>query len=173
MQMMSLGLILFSLSLLLCIEQPVNCGQVETQDPNSPSTVSPGRTPTPSGEKIFVAVLPKTADVKKLKAGDTITAFGTGLDGISPTLITFLGRVLEVHALGSGNKDSLLHIRFEKAKFGNNQEVPVHLKAQAIVAPLAFHWSISPIIVDRYPCDYEADPKGCEERKTNKSATRS
>jgi hypothetical protein len=154
--------ILFSFLLLSSIERWVTFGQIEFQDRSPTSATVPGRTSASSDRRIFVATLPKTLAVKRLNAGDTVAAVVLG--DLTPPSITFLGRILEVHALGSGNKDSLLLIRFEKVKFGNNQEVPVHLELQAVAAPLALKRSVSPIIVDRYPCDYEADPKGCEEK---------
>jgi hypothetical protein len=176
--MTSVGPILFSLLLLLCIEHPANREQAKTQDSNSPSATAQVKTREPTGERIIVVTLPKTADVKRLKAGDTLTAVATedtptavatGVP-ISPR-VTFVGRVLEVHALGSENKDSLLLVRFEKPRVGNNQEAPVNLGLQAVVAPAAWKWSISPIIVDRYPCDYEAHPKGCEENADKQDPT--
>ena len=167
MTMMSAGPILFSLLLLLSIEQRANCGRVESQDPNSSGTNAPAQKSAASDKRIFVATLPNTVDVKKLKAGDTLTVVGTNLAILTPSPITFLGRILEVHTLDSGNKESRLVIRFESLKFGDNQELLVHLKLQAVVSPLALKWSFSPIIVDRYPCDYEADPQGCEEKARN------
>jgi hypothetical protein len=72
--MMSAGPILFSLLLLLSIEQRANCGRVESQDPDSSGTNAPGKELAASDKRIFVAKLPNTVDVKKLKAGDTLTA---------------------------------------------------------------------------------------------------
>jgi hypothetical protein len=164
MTMMRAGPISFSLLLLLSIGQRANCGQVESQDPNSSGTNAPGKTSAASGKRIFVATLPKTVDVKKLKAGDTLAAVESNLGILIASPITFSGRILDVHTLGSGNKESRLVIRFESLKFGDNQELLVDLKLQAVVSPLALKWSFSPIIVDRYPCDYEADPKGCQEK---------
>jgi hypothetical protein len=153
--------ILFWFLLQSSIERSVTFGQIEFQDRSPASATAPEKTSAPSDRRIFIATLPKTVDVKRLNAGDTVAAVALVL---TPPSITLLGRILEVHALGSGNKDSLLLIRFEKVKFGNNQEVPVHLRLQAVAAPLALKQSVSPIIVDRYPCDYQADPKGCEEK---------
>jgi hypothetical protein len=153
--------ILFSCLLLSSIERSVTFAQIEFQDGGPTSATAPEKTSASSDRSIFVATLPKTVDVKRLNAGDTVAAVCLVL---TPPSITFLGRILKVHALGSGNKDSLLLIRFGKVKFGNNQEVPVQLKLQAVAAPLALKHSVSPIIVDRYPCNYQANPKGCEEK---------
>jgi hypothetical protein len=163
MKTMSRCPILLSFLVLSCIKQPANCAQTKTPDP-IPSTTAPGKTSATSVGRVFVATLPKAVDVKRLKAGDRLTAVGTGSGGLSSAPITYLGRVVETRALGSGNKDSLLLIRFEKVKHDNNQEVPLRLILRAVVSPLAIRWSISPIIVDSYPCDYEADPKGCDEK---------
>jgi hypothetical protein len=155
---------LFSLFLLLCVGPPAIRGQSKTQDSSSPNTTAPGKTSVPSDGRIFVVTLSKTVDVKKLKAGDIITAYAPFLGIPTSPSVSFQGRVLEVHALGGGNMDSLLLIRIEGLRVGNNQETPAHLKLQAVVAPLDFKWSISPIIVDRFPCDPDAAPKGCGEK---------
>src|ERR1700731_2960994 len=79
MTMMSAGPILLSLLLLLSIEQRANYGRVESQDPNSSGTNAPAQKLPASDKRIFVATLPNTVDVKKVKAGDTIRAVGTNL----------------------------------------------------------------------------------------------
>jgi hypothetical protein len=162
--MMTIGRILFLFLLLLSIGRWANCGQAESQNPNSSSANPPGKTSAASGDRVFVATLSKSVDAKKLKAGDTITAIETNLGILTPSPITFLGRILEVHTLDSGNKESRLLIRFESLKFADNQELHAHLKLQAVVSPLALKLSVSPIIVDQYPCEYQVDPKGCEEK---------
>jgi hypothetical protein len=74
-------------------------------------------------------------------------------------------RVIEVHQRGNGNNDSLLVIRSEKVILGSNQEVPVDLELRAIAAPEDVVWWPSLIITDRYGCDYETHPRGCEEQQ--------
>ena len=167
MKTKTVGYILASMLLFSGARLPASRRQAKAQGhPVSPSTAEPGNAATASGRKVFAAMLQKTLDVKKLKAVDTFTAYGGYRGAPTSYLLTFVGRVVEARQQGKGNKDSLLVIRFEKVRgiLPGNQEVPVDLALQAIVAPLAVKWSPSPIIVDSYPCDSKTDPK-CVEKE--------
>jgi hypothetical protein len=118
------------------------------------------------GERIFAATLAKMLDVKKVKAGSAVTAYQA--DSIAPGSrgsMVVLGRVLAVHAREKGNADSVLLLRFDKIRFGNNQEVSVHVKLQAVAAPRATRLLFSPVMVDPFPCDGEAHREECLEAK--------
>lgn len=145
-------LILSSMLLLMCIYPPASDGQTQGQAENST-------------DKIFVGMLEKVVDVKRLKVGDTANLGGyIVLSSSNSSLMTVVARVVDVHRMGNGNKDSLLVIRFEKAILGNTQELPVYLRLQAIVAPSNLQWSFPLIIVDHYPCDSKANP-GCDKNE--------
>jgi len=123
---------------------------------------SPPRVP---GRTVFSATLEKAIDVKKLKVGNTFTASGADWSLPPSSPFTFVGRVLKASQIGKGNKNSLLIIRFEKVILDNKQEVQTDLELRAIADSRAVTWSGNVIITDRYGCDYQTDPIGCEEKQ--------
>lgn len=153
-------------ALLTCIETPVNCGKAWAQASGAFGTDASETAAPTRGEKVFAVTLAKTLDAKKVTAGSTVTTYqADSIDPSSPGNIVVLGWVLDSHAKGKGNADSLLVLRFDKVKFGNNQEVSAHLKLLAVAAPRATRLLFSPVMVDTFPCDDEAHPKECLEAK--------
>lgn len=122
-------------------------------------------------KKMFVVTLPYSLDVKKLKAGTIFQVSRDVYDISAASSRTFLGHVVEAREKGRENQPSLLVVGFEKATLANKQEVREHLRLEAIVAPSNMHIFLSPIIVDRYPCDYEAKPVGCKEKEDDEANT--
>ncbi len=161
-----ISIVCFSLLSLSCVELAVFCGSVRSQASGWRATDTAKTTPPAPGERIFVATLARTLDARKVKAGTAVIAYqADSIDPSSPGNIVVLGRVLDSHASGKGNADSLLLLRFDKVRFGNNQEVSGHLKLQAVAAPLATRLLTSPAMVDRFPCDDDAHHKECLEAK--------
>lgn len=85
------------------------------------------------------AVLTKTIDAKKAKAGDEVVAKTTQevqtVDGLKiPRNTKLIGRVTEAKAKAKGEAQSSLGVVFERAVLKGGQEVPLHAIVQAVAA---------------------------------------
>jgi hypothetical protein len=85
------------------------------------------------------AVLTKTVDARKNKAGDRVeakTAKDVKSDGrvVLPRNSKLLGHVTEAQARGKGESESSLGIVFDRAVLKDGREVPLHVVVQAVAA---------------------------------------
>jgi hypothetical protein len=162
--------VLVFLFLSACAMQAGHQQELVTQTPVSASAHGPGDpSATPPRKKVFAVTLPHSLDVKNLNSGAIFQVSRDVYDASAASPETFLGHVAEAQEKGHENQASLLVVGFEKVTLVNKQEVHEHLRLEAIVAPPNMHISPSPVIVDRYPCDYEANPVGCKEKEDNET----
>ena len=136
--------------------------QVQDSIQDASGKVPSASSPVP--DRIFVATLAKSLDVKRVKVGDRILATGFDSQSVTAQPILFSGEILQAYTLKSGKTESLISIRFDRLKFGVDQERYVNLALRALVSSETLNAPLPLIIPDRYPCDYNADPKGCEEK---------
>jgi hypothetical protein len=143
----------------------------QTRDPVHDSSGKVPSRNSPVPDRIFVATLAKSLDVKRLKAGDRLLATGFDPQSVTAQPILFSGEILQAYTLKSGRTESLISIRFDKLKFGVDQERSVNLALRALVSSETLNAPAPLIIPDRYPCDYDADPKGCDEKSRTQDRT--
>ena len=150
------------LFLSVCALEAGNQQGLVTQSPDSASTHRSGVPSATPSKKVLTVRLPYSPDVKKLSAG---AIFQVNRDGYAASSGTLLVHVVEAHEKGHESHASLLVISFENVTLANKQKASKQLRLEAIVAPPNMQILPSLIIVDRYPCDYEANPVGCKERE--------
>src|SRR5437879_470881 len=116
-----------------------NANGAASQDSNA--SLGTGEIGLPAGTRI-PAVLNKSVDSKKAKAGDEVTAT-TAADVLQkgkvivPRNTKLIGHVTEAKAKANGESESALGIAFDKAVFKNGRTVPLNAGIQALAAPAA------------------------------------
>jgi hypothetical protein len=156
----------FSLTLLASTLFPSpSSAQLKGDPKSSPLETLPATTLPVSARKVLAVILPKALDAKKIKPGDTFTAFLAAPDFLpsmgSTTQAALVIRVIDAHPDGDNSGNSSLVLRFEPPGSNSASAAPLRLQLQSVAAPSTFQWSPSPIIVDRFPCDPKVSRKGC------------
>jgi hypothetical protein len=123
---------------------------------------SPEQTHTPAA-KTIAAILLKPLDVKKLKAGDVLTASANSMDALNVLGTEVLIQVVEVRASTKDNPDSRLVLRIEKPATIAHPPIPLRFELLAVASPDFVTWTPSLVMVDRFPCDPNVDRNKCAE----------
>ncbi len=106
--------------------------------PNPPASGAQSATSSQAGmiKGSFPVILPKGADSKKLKEGDTVVCetvapLRTSV-GIIPSGSKVIAHVTQAKAQSKGDSDSTLGLAFDKIEYGKGKEAPMKASLQAV-----------------------------------------